>query len=114
MKNFRLITAVLFAALASSASAHSPLVSSTPSNNSALTERPTEIQLVFKKSVKLIQLHLISEQMDQKLRPETIADDTSHTVSLPELASGTYAAKWRAMAKDGHVMKGEINFSVAP
>jgi methionine-rich copper-binding protein CopC len=29
------------------------------------------------------------------------------------LAAGEYVLKWRAVAKDGHVMKGEVAFTIA-
>ena len=34
-------------------------------------------------------------------------------IPLPRLAPGSYVAKWRIMAKDGHVMNGQIRFTLA-
>ena len=35
-----------------------------------------------------------------------------HAAPLPELSEGAYVLEWRALARDGHVMTGEISFSV--
>ena len=36
----------------------------------------------------------------------------AHLVELPHMAPGVYVVRWRAVAKDGHVMTGEIPFTV--
>ena len=33
-----------------------------------------------------------------------------HTIKLPELGSGKYKTDWRAMASDGHVIKGKFTY----
>ena len=35
-----------------------------------------------------------------------------HTIKLPELGSGKYKTDWRAMASDGHVIKGKFTFEI--
>lgn len=39
---------------------------------------------------------------------------TSFIVNLPDLAPGDYVFHWRAVSKDGHVIKGKIPFSYKP
>ena len=34
-------------------------------------------------------------------------------IPLPRLAPGSYVARWRIMARDGHAMNGEIRFTLA-
>ena len=36
----------------------------------------------------------------------------THVIPLPEIASGGYQVKWRAMGEDGHVIKGDFVFTV--
>jgi len=35
-----------------------------------------------------------------------------HSIKLPKLNSGKYTTVWRAMASDGHVIKGKFAFEV--
>ena len=35
-----------------------------------------------------------------------------HSIKLPKLNSGKYTTDWRAMASDGHVIKGKFTFEV--
>ena len=36
----------------------------------------------------------------------------SHVVKLPNITTGSYEVRWRAMGEDGHVLKGTLNFEV--
>ena len=36
------------------------------------------------------------------------------SVPLPPLPPGSYRLRWRALSRDGHVVPGEIRFSIAP
>jgi len=44
--------------------------------------------------------------------PETFELVFAQKVGLPDLNSGQYTLSWRAMAKDGHVLKGELTFTI--
>ena len=46
--------------------------------------------------------------------PKAVLMETSetHVIPLPEIASGGYQVKWRAMGEDGHVIKGDFVFTV--
>lgn len=44
---------------------------------------------------------------------ESSDDRTEHAAAIPNLlADGTYTVAWRSMAADGHVVRGEFEFSV--
>lgn len=94
--------------------AHSPLLSSSPIHKQTFKAAPTEIQLTFKAETKLIQILVKGADMQQLLRPTKVAENTTHTMILPALNSGNYVATWRALGKDGHLMKGKIGFSISP
>lgn len=98
----------------SAALAHSPLMHSAPNNGETLQTPPKEIKLEFKKQVKLVLIRLTGDTIDQKLRPDSSAENKEHTLMLPELSDGNYTAAWRAIGKDGHIMKGAIKFSIHP
>jgi len=94
--------------------AHSPLLHSEPGNGATLEAPPAQIKLEFKNPVKLVLIRFSGGNMDQKLRPKSLVESDEHSLILPELSAGNYKAAWRAIGKDGHVMKGSIEFSVRP
>ena len=86
--------------------------------------------MVFKSPAKLIKLELLKEQASAKKSllgslfgndggevvplPNAVLMETSetHVIPLPEITSGGYQVKWRAMGEDGHVIKGDFGFAV--
>ena len=113
-----------------SALAHSPLSNVSPEDGAKLQDAPTEINMVFKSPARLIKLELLKEQASEKKSllgslfgndggevvplPNAVLMETSeaHVIPLPEITSGGYQLKWRAMGEDGHVIKGDFVFTV--
>ncbi len=113
-----------------SALAHSPLSNVSPEDGAKLQDAPTEISMVFKSPAKLIKLELLKEHTSEKKSllgslfgndggevvplPNAVLMETSetHVIPLPEITSGGYQVKWRAMGEDGHVIKGDFGFAV--
>ena len=113
-----------------SALAHSPLSNLSPEDGAKLDDAPLEISMVFKSPAKLIKLELLKEQASAKKSllgglfgndggeavplPNAVLMETSetHVIPLPEITSGGYQVKWRAMGEDGHVIKGDFGFAV--
>ena len=101
-----------------------------PGDGAKLEDAPTEISMVFKSLAKLIKLELLKEQVTTKKSllgslfgndggevvplPKAVLMETSetHVIPLPEVASGGYQVKWRAMGEDGQVIKGDFVFTV--
>ena len=110
---------------------HSPLSSVDPRDGSVLKKSPIKIEMKFKSAVKLIKLDM------HKLKPEKANSllnslfsraegdeivlnskflmkiSEQHSVEVPELGAGAYTVKWRALGKDGHVIKGDFSFKVS-
>ena len=113
-----------------SALAHSLLSNVSPGDGAKLEDAPTEISMVFKSLAKLIKLELLKEQVTTKKSllgslfgndggevvplPNAVLMEMSatHVIPLPEITSGGYQVKWRAMEEDGHVIKGDFVFTV--
>ena len=113
-----------------SALAHSPLSNVSPEDGAKLEDAPTEISMVFKSPAKLIKLELLKEKVSAKKSllgglfgndggevvplPNAVLVETSetHVIPLPEITSGGYQVKWRAMGEDGHVIKGDFVFTI--
>jgi methionine-rich copper-binding protein CopC len=111
--------------------AHSPLASSTPMDGEILDMPPAEIVMVFKSPTKLIKVNIkkLSQKQSKSLLGGLFGTDdsepvllgkiflmkigTHHVISLPYLKIGDYKLAWRAMGKDGHVIKGKLAFTIA-
>ena len=127
---FKNLLLTIFLALAMTANAHSPLVSSSPKNGETLGLSPTEMVMEFKSPAKLIKVVLTkpSDKQETSLLGRLFGADNSESVSLgtsflmtinkrqviplPPLEQGRYSLAWRAMGEDGHVIKGELTFNI--
>ena len=95
-----------------------------------MEDAPTEMSMVFKSPAKLIKLELFKEKASAKKSllgglfgndggevvplPNAVLMETSetHVIPLPEITSGGYLVKWRAMGEDGHILKGDFGFTI--
>ena len=127
LKSFLL--AIMFI-LPMAANAHSPLSSSSPQDGESLAMPPAQIVMEFKSPAKLIKVELkksTSKQGNSFLGGLFSSDDgepvplgksflmsmkNRQIVPLPFLGEGNYLLSWRAMGEDGHVIKGELTFTV--
>ena len=127
---FKTLHLAIFLFLPITATAHSPLASSFPDNGAKLNVSPAEIILVFKSPAKLVRVSFsaLSKKQSKNLWGGLFGDhnrvpveletnpllkiDKRHPISLPLLRNGKYLFVWRAMGKDGHVIKGEITFAI--
>ena len=110
----------MFAALAvllmfaSPALAHTTIVASNIENGVELEAAPEIFEFSFGAEVGLAGLELETLAGEPVVidfeRPSQMGKDFA--VPLPTLEPETYVLKWRAVAKDGHVMRGEIDFTV--
>jgi len=110
--------------------AHSPLLSSSPLDGSYLVQSPSKVELNFKEPVKLIKAELYKNDDSQKAstlnkilgrkkgllvpfaNKFVIKNAAVHNLLLDPLNPGQYTFFWRAIGFDGHLVKGEFNFSV--
>ena len=98
------------------ASAHSPITNLIPNDGAVLTEAPKEIQIEFLNPTMFTKFEIINtENNDEKVdlsKEYLMVLSDKHTIKLPELNSGKYKTDWRAMASDGHVIKGNFTFEI--
>lgn len=75
---------------------------------------PKNLEIAFNADVGLAALRLETAAGDEieldYVKPKDF--QAAFVIPLPFLAIGDYVIHWRALAKDGHAMSGEINFSV--
>jgi hypothetical protein len=113
-----LVTLVLAAAAAGTASAHAALRHAQPAAGEELTTAPTEIRIEFSTGIQLDQAEIhLNDQSGTDLaltRPDGEPDASEMLVRLipTALAPGTYKVRWRVLSIDGHWTRGDYSFSV--
>lgn len=95
---------------------HLRLERSEPAADSVVTP-PSEIRLFFSQSTQegatSIRLLDSAGEPVPTGRPQASDDHTVHYVAVEhELESGRYTVAWRTMAQDGHVVRGDFDFTV--
>ena len=97
------------------AQAHMHLETSTPLDGSVVTVAPSSIELTFSTAARLTALTIHQDgAAEQKLAPLPATPSAVFKVTAPQLPPGSYVVHWRTVGDDGHVMKGEIRFSIDP
>jgi len=100
--------------------AHPKLVSSSPTSNDTVSVVPTHLSATFNEKITpaLSKLVLIGARADTiPLAAVVLADGDKNTLTAKitrALAPGRYVVKWQAAGADGHPVRGEFSFIVAP
>ena len=100
-----------------SAWTHAVLVKSSPARRAMLSKAPTRVQLWFNERLEaqFSQLSVWDADVRQVDREDIHVgpDDPKRlTVSLTELAPGTYTVRFRVLSVDGHIVESEFPFTV--
>ena len=110
------LTALVLVALgATSASGHSYLRDSSPTEGATLKRFPGQVTLVFSDMILKTGVGLTLQGPDGAVPLD--ADPANKSVAAPwpavSRATGDYTLDYRVVSQDGHVMSGAINFAVA-
>ncbi len=92
--------------------AHTSLTNSNIEAGSKIANAPDVLELEFAKAVGLASVTLHSAHETETSLETAKSMSRTHAVTLPDLGPGDYTLTWRAVAGDGHVMTGEISFTV--
>jgi methionine-rich copper-binding protein CopC len=113
MKVAAALSAWLLAAGTTWAQAHAHLEQAIPADGSVITAAPTELVLRFSESARLIVLSVARDGGSrQRIVPLPQQPQARIVVALPPLAPGHYVVSWRALSADGHVVPGQIRFTL--
>lgn len=99
---------------------HARLLKSQPATHDTLTAPPASIRLWFSEPVELdvsrIRLVGPAGTLIALGKTSRIANErAAMMVTVPQpLKPGTYSVRWTSAAEDGHAMKGEFSFVIAP
>ncbi|MBI4883899.1 MAG: copper resistance protein CopC [Actinobacteria bacterium] len=104
--------------LANPVSAHNTLITSDPADGAVLAIAPTQLTLVFGKSVPLDTLSI--EMIDATgVRSDLSGSvhgpngDTEVLTPLPVLSPGEVTLRWKLVGPDGHPITGRIGFTIS-
>lgn len=110
-----LVAAAAVLGTASPAAAHSALEGSSPADQAALAQAPTEVTLTFNEPVSTQFVDVVVTGPDGAAHQDgaaAVAGDTV-TQSLRTLAAdGQYTIAYRVVSADGHPISGELRFSL--
>jgi len=114
MKALRILSGVVLSIWMAAAYAHAHLHKSTPADGSVITVSPPNIVLSFSEAAHLTAAWIQKGgEPKQKLGPLPEKASVEVTVPMPALTPGRYVVSWRAVSDDGHVMPGEIHFTLS-
>lgn len=109
--------AIFLAFSASPVSAHTELVNSIPQGESVINSLPPEVNVTFAEDLidignsnSISVLNPSGEEMSQG--KVTVAGPTLSKALITSEKIGKYKVQYRAVASDGHVIKGEFSFTV--
>lgn len=114
-----LLALTMFPFLPFPALAHGTLQRATPGDGDQLSAVPRELRLTFTEDVEvdLTRLALTGPGGRVALAPLELAPDSATVVVAGiegSLVAGTYSVEWQVVGNDGHPVRGEYSFSIAP
>jgi copper transport protein len=113
MRRARVLPAWLLLVATTCAQAHAHLQQATPADGSVISRAPAQLVLRFSEAAQLTALWIVSDAGSrQKLAPLPQQPQTQIVVALPPLLPGRYLVSWRALSADGHVVPGQIRFTL--
>jgi len=112
---------VAVAALSGVAFAHVSLKGTNIAAGAIIETLPPSFEIEFSQPVGLASFAIETDKGAAEKEAAVALDYTppkgmhaKFAVPLPRLAPGAYVAKWRTISKDGHAMKSEHRFTLAP
>lgn len=105
--------AALLLAAATLAHAHAHLQAAAPADGSTLTAPPSRIMLHFSEAARLTAAWIQKRgEARRKLQPLPERSAAEISVALPPLTPGHYVVSWRVLSDDGHIVPGELRFTL--
>ena len=75
---------------------------------------PASLVLEFSEAARLTALWIEKQGGDKKKLAPPQESQSRITVTLPPLAPGDYVVSWRVQGADGHVVPGQLHFTLRP
>jgi copper transport protein len=114
MRTRKFLSVLALMTCASVAHAHAHLKSSIPADASTSSTAPHEVVLTLSEAAKLTTASIQKQGgAEQALTSLPAKAAVEVHVPLPALEPGAYVMSWRALSDDGHIMPGQIHFTIA-
>ena len=102
------------ALLPGAAQAHAHLLGAVPADGALLHAAPARMTLTFSEPARLAVLWIAPEHgARRKIAPLPVDAAAEVSVALPPLSPGRYVLTWRVVGRDGHVVPGELHFTLS-
>jgi copper resistance protein C len=113
MKKITLLILSLLLIFPFAVSAHTTVISSTPSEGEEITQELTELIIEFAGEIEdQSTMTLTKENEEQSFDTVTVQGSKLIGTFKSPLTNGSYVLSWQIAAKDGHILNGEIPFTV--
>ena len=113
MKLAPALAPLLMVLASTGALAHAHLEKAAPADGSVITTAPQSLLLEFSEPARLAALWISADGGSRrKLAGLPQQPQKRIVVSLPDLLPGTYVVSWRVVGADGHVVPGQIRFTL--
>lgn len=98
---------------------HAVLVRSSPANRAVVAQAPSRVQLWFNERIEPAYARLtVVDAQDLPIDSGEVIvgpeDPRLLSVRLPALEPGRYTARYRVLSVDGHIVEGEVSFTLRP
>lgn len=99
---------------ATAALAHAHLQKAVPADGGVVKASPSNVVLTFSEPARLTACWIQKgDGPKQKITGLATTPAQQISVPVPNLEAGSYVFSWRVVGDDGHVLPGQIHFSVA-
>lgn len=111
----QIVVSLLLSFLITQAVAHTPVIATSPKNGSILKTTPPSIEINFRDPVRLTSIVAVETgKAERKLEFTPTDSAAKFTVTDPKLGDGRIEIQWKALSKDGHVIRGSFLFTIEP
>ena len=112
MKLAQFLGGAMLIAWAVCVQAHAHLEEAVPADHSVTSTSPAALVLRFSEPARLTALWIAPDGATKRKLPTPEESRARIVVTLPALDPGHYVVSWRALGGDGHVVPGQIHFTL--
>lgn len=110
----RVVSGLVLALAATAVLAHAHLKKAVPADGAVVGASPSSVVLSFSEPATLTACWIQKGRGPrQKVTGLATTPAPQISVPLPTLEAGTYVLSWRVVGDDGHVLPGQIHFTVS-
>lgn len=114
MGYMRVVSGLMLAFAATAALAHAHLKKAVPADGAVVGTSPGSVVLSFSEPATLTACWLQKgDGAKQKITGLATTPAQQISVPVPKLEAGSYVLSWRVVGDDGHVLPGQIHFTVS-